>query len=39
MPTLLWHSTWPDRAESIMANGFRDGEQGFVYFSPLHDSY
>jgi hypothetical protein len=38
MPIHLWHSTWPEFAELILANGFRDGENGFVFFGLPRDT-
>jgi hypothetical protein len=37
--TALWHFTWPVNVAPIQANGFRDGEFGFVWFAPPSDTY
>jgi hypothetical protein len=39
MPIQLWHFTWPEHADLILADGFRDGRLGFVFFSPPRDTY
>lgn len=39
MPVRLWHFTWPEHVESILANGLQDGTQGFVFFAPPGDTY
>jgi len=34
---VLWHATWPENVASIQANGFRDGDVGWVWFGPRGD--
>ena len=31
---VLWHATWPEKVASIQANGFRNGDVGWVWFGP-----